>query len=192
MVDPEILANLPPQTLPTPKHYGIGRWLLLLALSLGALAFAWFIWPTQYRYGRMDFPNGISYPVRIDRFSEKPELLTPDRGWIDLAARTRSNPPVPEDQTLPPEELSKLLGRAEANSLGLTVHMYNGSDWSVNEITVDFVISEGQPGEVRRRYRMKNVAAPLQTTAFYTDLDTWPTVGQKWGWNLVEAKGTKQ
>ena len=60
-----LAMNLDEAPSSAPKHKGIGRWLFLLVLSLAALAFAWFIWPTRYRYDRMDFPNGISWPVLL-------------------------------------------------------------------------------------------------------------------------------
>ncbi len=192
MSDQENLTNSSTKRLPDPKRNGTGGWVLLLFLSLAALAFAWFVWPTRYRYDRLDLSNGASYPLRMDRFSGKTEGFFPPRGWVELGAQTHPNPAKQEDQPLPLEELQKLSGRAEANFLGLKIYLYNGSDWTVNEITVDFVIPNKQQGEIRRRYRIKNAAEPLQTTTFQTELNSWPTEGQKWGWNLVEAKGTKQ
>jgi hypothetical protein len=177
-------ANLSPKSAETPSQprFRFAQYLVIwLSIILPVLAFAWFVWPTRYRYDRMDFSNGVSYPVRINRFSEKSEVLTPDRGWVDLAARARSITAKPEDQTLPLEELQKLSGKAEANLLGLTIHLYNGSEWNVNEITVEFWMSSKRQGETRRRYRIKKVypAEPFQTTMFQTDLDSWPTESQK-------------
>ncbi|MGO8788431.1 MAG: hypothetical protein ACLQVL_13765 [Terriglobia bacterium] len=193
MTDPENLTNSNTKSLSDPKRNGIVGWLFFLVLSLAAFAFAWFDWPTRYRYDRVNLEEGVSFPVRIDRFSGKTEILYP-RGWVDTAAEARSNSAKLEEQVLPPEELQKLSGTAEIVYLLLEINLYNASNWKVNEITVEFWISSKQQGEIRRRYRIRRVSSadPLTTTRFQTDLDSRPEAGQKWGWNIVEAKGTKQ
>lgn len=39
------------------------------------LAFAYFIWPTRYRYTRYRFPTGTEVPMRIDRFTGRGECM---------------------------------------------------------------------------------------------------------------------
>ena len=164
---------------------------MVIAGILAAIAV--YVWPTRYRYDRVNEEEGVSYPLRIDRFSGKTEIFIPERGWVDLAA-SQSNSAKQEDQALPLEEFQKLSGTANVYVSKLTIRLYNGSNWKVNEITVEFWTSNKQQGEIRRRYRIKNKysAEPFRTTIFEAYLDSWPEAAQKWGWSLVEAKGSKQ
>lgn len=56
-----------------------GTLAVLLLLGL----FAFYVWPTMYRYDHMGRGSGYTYPVRIHRVSGKAEMLTP-YGWHEV------------------------------------------------------------------------------------------------------------
>ena len=53
---------------------------IAILACLVLLLFGWFVWPTQYRYDQTTL-NGNTFPVRIDRITEKVEILVPISGW---------------------------------------------------------------------------------------------------------------
>lgn len=65
------------------------RTVALLVGALGAVLFAAFVWPTQYKYMVVRYAEGPvgtrTVTARISRFSGKIEYLT-DVGWLDASA----------------------------------------------------------------------------------------------------------
>ena len=57
-----------------------GHWLLTSLAFAVALAFATFVWPTSFRYDHIQMGGGSSYPVRINRFTQKVDILMAG-GW---------------------------------------------------------------------------------------------------------------
>lgn len=53
------------------------RRVLLLGLALG---FAYFVWPTPWRYDRIRSAQGYEAPIRVNRFTGTTQLLSP-AGW---------------------------------------------------------------------------------------------------------------
>jgi len=91
---------------------------VVAALALaGALSFGVFVWPTRYRY---DYQS--HFPARTDRITGRREVLT---------------------RSLPDNELSQLRATASvvadtsvAGGGFLTVSVYNGSNWDIDEVTI--------------------------------------------------------
>jgi hypothetical protein len=56
-----------------------------LSIAVIALALLWgfFIWPTPYRYGQIDWSGLGGSPVRINRFTGHAQILVPN-GWKNL------------------------------------------------------------------------------------------------------------
>ena len=53
-----------------------------LAVAVGLL-FAVFVWPTPYGYDHLGGLNGVSVPVRINRFTGRAEMMRGD-GWVRM------------------------------------------------------------------------------------------------------------
>ena len=79
----------------------VRRGVLPTALLVAVTLFGTFVWPTRYRYDKMNVQANAVVPVRIDRITGKTEILYPS-GW-QLAAAA-SDP----DTELPPAELEKM------------------------------------------------------------------------------------
>jgi hypothetical protein len=128
------------------------------------------------------------------------------------AASLVSDQLVPRD--LPDSELSKLEGPAVINGDRLEVSIFNGTDWSLTEITVGLTIlrhtdangayygsaklvpapagtaAPGEkPSDITVLYHLKGTAAPFTMTVFRESLSTALSVSQDWHWAIVQAKG---
>jgi hypothetical protein len=160
------------------------RTLIWAAVIGGLSVFGLLVWPTAYRYDHMNLPGGQSYPVRINRLTSSTAVLYPD-GWKSTSV-----------QDLSAEEIKKLDGRAELSygSNILLINLYNGSDLSVKEITVEIVVRNQYGAEtLRRPYRIMNHKGPSPQHAgdFSADLGFQIGSSQSWDWKIVAAKGTK-
>lgn len=89
-------------------------WVVLSGLLMATTLFGMFVWPTRYRYDKMNVQANAVVPVRIDRITGKTEILYPS-GW-QLAAAA-SDP----DTELPPAELEKIsVGQGEFGGMGIS------------------------------------------------------------------------
>lgn len=145
-------------------------------------------WPTLYRYDHITSGSGASYPVKINRFTGQTYVLY-QNGWELASKPSKAEPPETE---LPPEELAKLTSEAslKGGSL-LTVKIYNGSRYKVNEITV-LVSYRYKFIEVwRRPYRIQKEYGtwPEKTSSFDTDLGADIGKDDTWDWKITSAKG---
>jgi hypothetical protein len=120
----------------------------------------------------------------------------------------------PRAESLPDSELSKLDGPATIVGDELQVSIYNGSAWSLREITVGLtLVRRGNPAAVpdpslkllpatmnstvveEKRsdmtvlYHLQGSAAPFATTILKESLSTLPAPDQEWHWAIVRAKG---
>ena len=78
----------------------VRRGVLPTALLVAVTLFGTFVWPTRYRYDKMNVQANAVVPVRIDRITGKTEILFPD-GWHVAAGSTK-------DTELPRSELVKI------------------------------------------------------------------------------------
>src|SRR5437588_4974215 len=80
------------------------RVITILTISAIFLALGMFVWPTRYKYDHINLQGNV-LPVRIDRFTDKTELLDAS-GWHEAvgSVNTLSN----QIQALPPDALNKL------------------------------------------------------------------------------------
>ena len=70
-------------------------WLILLVLGILA-AIAW-VWPTLYRYDKIDYDSD-TYIVRINRLTGHADILVPEQGWTPAEEPwDNSSPTVPGD-----------------------------------------------------------------------------------------------
>jgi hypothetical protein len=74
--------------------------LAVLLATLG-FAFALAVWPTSWRYDKITY-DGDTYPVRINRFTGRAEILLPGDGW------------TPAEDAAPPDEGDQAPGHTES------------------------------------------------------------------------------
>jgi hypothetical protein len=158
-----------------------------LLLFVAVFALAWLIWPTPYRYDHMR-EDDEDHPVRTNRVTGRVEILA-DNGWEPLGD---SGQTIPPSFDLPTVDLSDLTGSSALQSGILRCNIYNGSHWSLNEITVLVEIKDKEGAAVfSRRYRMFGTSRPLSNTEFSSDTGiTWEP-GWTWTWSIVSASGQK-
>ncbi|MCL5773134.1 MAG: hypothetical protein M1536_01980 [Firmicutes bacterium] len=167
------------------------------------LLFIIFVWPTRYRYDRLQ-----SWPVRIDRITGKTEILYED-GWKNAGSAGEGDKitpemlegfgeqqaaPTPQDEELPRSEIFKLAGQSQIIDNSLRCNIYNGSDWMVNEVTVEIIVKNSDGSNVlSRKYRLNryNYCEPLKSVEFYANVGFTLERGQTWSWQIVGAKGRK-
>jgi len=115
-------------------------------------------------------------------------------------------------EELPQSELGKLEGPANISGDTLMISVYNGSGWSLKEITVGLTLvrrsvenagygtakllpasesqaSPGKPSDLTLLLHLKGAAAPLTTTVFTEKLGAAMAPDQEWHWAIVQAKG---
>lgn len=163
-------------------------------MALGA-----FVWPTRYRYDHIKL-NASDLPVRIDRLTGKTEILFP-QGW-------RASGPAGEttdrDQELPAKDVAKLIGQARfATRLAysssydsLEVEVYNGSDWTISEITVLVTVLNANKSQIlSRSYRLSSEyggnSTPQSSTKFKASLGFELAPDQTWSVSITNAKGKR-
>lgn len=157
---------------------------LLGASILGAiaLAVAFFVWPTPYTKWRGGPANTRLY--RRSRVSGEVERLDEGSGWVDVTTSS----------VVPAYVLAKLDGTATWSSTGFSLRLYNGSPWSVTEVTVGASTSAGTGGTestVLRVFRLGrgHEVAALKTETLFEQLDVGPQSGQAWGYTIRGARG---
>ena len=143
------------------------------------------------------------------------EVSSPD-GTCSLSFNAEGASPLSDavaPQDLPGGEVAKLDGPAVINGDTLEISVYNGSEWSLNEITVGLTIVHSAadlggsfsaqlipasvviaaPGERRSDltmlYHLQGSAAPFTTTVFRQTLSVPPGPEQDWHWAIVQARG---
>jgi len=62
------------------------RWYSKVLLGLVLAAFAYWVWPTPWRYDHLGYEGGHRVPVRTHRVTGHEQVLW-HRGWSDLPAK---------------------------------------------------------------------------------------------------------
>jgi hypothetical protein len=106
--------------------------------------------------------------------------------------------PKDKYQILPPEELKKLDGKGSITDYGwFETDIYNGSTWTVNELTIMITVTNKHSNavELSRKYKpsLKQYynGWPLTSSKYHEGLGFELNENQKWNWNIVEARGAK-
>lgn len=157
----------------------------------GALAFAFFVWPTVYRYDTMSFSPSTRLPVRMNRLTGETEILY-KTGWKEVT----DGSPVPKGVALPADELRKLTGTAGIRGEYFDGDIYNGSSYSVYEITLALTVTDSTGTIVLSRlyqlpytYEGDKPLKPLHSGSFFHSVGFTLATGQKLSWHIAEAKG---
>ncbi len=175
---------------------------LRLQVAAGALAllFALFVWPTPYRYGTVG--SGTSRaPMRTNRITGTVSVNS-GSGWYpwirkQSGATTTQTQRDSASRVLPASELAKVTGTLTVTESGRAqAEIYNGSNYSIEEITVGIVVKESSGTLVLdRRYVMApsmyifGGLKPLSAATFSANVGFRVAPGQQHSWYIVSAKG---
>ena len=178
-----------------PEHPTLGRdepfsTSVIALVVVVAIACSVALWMGRYRFEQINLENGESYPVRINRVTGNSEVLY--RGVWKPASELPKLPPLVQD--LKPEELAKLRGQADLFTEGpvFKLTLYNGSGFTLKEITVEISVRDSHGEEVlRRTYRFQQRHSVQQTAEYSEILDFSVGPGQTWAWRIASAKGIK-
>lgn len=119
-------------------------------------------------------------------------------------------------EELPQEQLALLDGPAKIDGDTLEVSVYNGSEWSLKEITLGLTIVRrsvtdtayygtakllpaaadnpaptGKASDLTLLLRWKGSVVPFGTTVLHEKLPATLAAGQEWHWAIVQAKGVR-
>ncbi len=160
--------------------------------------------------------NASGLLVSFDGVGKNFQVSSPDitcsLSFNAQAAPLLSDSVVPQE--LPEGELLKLDGPASISGDSLQVAVYNGTAWSLREITVGLTIvrrpsantarygpaklipasaneavTAEKRSDVTMLYRLKGTAAPATATVFREPLGVALSPEQEWHWAIVQAKG---
>lgn len=116
-------------------------------------------------------------------------------------------------RSLPDDEIAKLNGPARIDGDTFEISMYNGSDWTLREVTVALTIvhpsastasygsgklipasvttsdTEQKLSDTTLLFHMKGSAASTSTTVFQQALQSQLAPGDDWHWAIIDAKG---
>lgn len=181
-----------------------------LAITIIVVLFGVFIYPTMYKYDKMD----QKWPVRINRITGKTEVLN-QAGWQALSSNTETTDSIdkgntPEntlqDKKLPATDLSQITGNLSpeydnlTNKYSLAGQIYNGTDVDISDIVIEVVVMKSD-GSVDFTKKFRSTGAhplsfgfpSLQTTEYVKiDLDFKIDSSTKWSWSVVEATKASQ
>jgi hypothetical protein len=162
---------------------------VILAFFLVASAVV-LLWIERYKFDHVSLESGESYPVRVNRITGNTQVLY--RGVWRPSSDLPKLPPLIQDLTA--QDLQKLNGQAKlAEWSMLDLSLYNGSDFTLKEITVEVVVTESTGKEVlRRQYRIEQEHPPKRAKAYFEDLEFYLGPGQNWGWKVVAARGIRR
>jgi hypothetical protein len=116
-------------------------------------------------------------------------------------------------RSLPDTEIAKLNGPARIDGDTFEISMYNGSDWTLREVTIALTIVHPSPStatygsgklipasvtssdteqklsDTTLLFHMKGSAASSSTTVFQQSLQSQLAPGDDWHWAIIDAKG---
>lgn len=170
-------------------------WIVLICSI--AVGFVLYVWPTRYRFDHTNIA-GRRLPVRIDRITGNPEILTVN-GWTPLKkpkdTLTPKKASEPKEETFYPDYPEDVAGRAGLkatydNRVIWEASLYNGSEWRLTELLVELSYKG-----LKREYRMPCSIEPKSSGTCSTEVDTdvvlkWDDNNQKHpDWSIISAKG---
>lgn len=152
-----------------------------------------FVWPTRYRYDHINL-HGKVRPVRVDRLTGTPEMLS-ETGWHKMSASAA---------ILPADALAKIDVQIKTapsflDTQSISCEMYNGSDWTVQNVDVEITVQDvGGRETLSRRFRLAPETEdpePIEVLPFThrrleTDFGFTLKKGESIAYRVVSAMGT--
>lgn len=160
---------------------------VLVAVLLVVCA-VFLLWIERFKFDHVTLDNGESYPVRVNRLTGNSQVLY--RGVWRASSDLPKLPSLIQD--FGPQDLEKLKGdgRIDPDAAYFDLPLYNGSDVTLKEITVEIIIRDSTGKDVlRRAYRIEQQHPPKQTRDYFQELGFHLGPSQSWAWKIVAAKG---
>jgi len=159
--------------------------LIALAIVLAAALGAYALYLNNTRFYIITTSKGVAYEV--DRRNGRTWILSGDSKTEQIDESTIDR----NLKSLPLSDLVKLTGRTSLLSDGLTGSIYNGTSWTVKEITFNVTVKE-HDGTVRwsREYIDNVNIAPKTSERVFFDVTGAHEFGE-WTWNITQARGTQ-
>lgn len=167
-----------------------------LILSILAIFFFWFVWPTPYHFTEMKVGNNV-LPVRINRITGETEMLYPT-GWGRLDDESGESTKKPQSTMLPDSLLRKLEARGEFSNQFFEITLYNPTSWTIEELKVKLVVRNADGSvQITRDYIVPRKypvigGRPLSSSKFSTQVGFQPLPFEKWSCTILEAKGLQE
>jgi len=153
--------------------------IICIALFLAGIIF----WPTLYRYDKITI-SGNSFPVRINRLTGYTEYFTLNK-WVPAEGQQKKIKGI----KVPIEILSEITGNASISYGAFSGKIYNGSNWTITNITFRVQVKE-KDGNIRwnRKFNESIQITPLSTSSFSISV-TGDQGIDTFDWDVVEALG---
>ncbi len=118
-------------------------------------------WPTLYRYDRITIRNN-SLPLRINRLTGYTEHFVLGE-WVPEKSQEKKN----KNSGIPSEEIVKITGNASLSDGYFSGKLYNGSSWTISDITFR-IIAKKKDGTIKwnRDFNKSIRIDPLTTSLF--------------------------
>ena len=174
-------------------------WVLLIVIIPIVVIFAVMVWPTKYEY----LPSGEPYlALRINRLTGEAEGLHRSIGWKKLQKTEPGKAEPGKTETkitiLPPEEAKKIDAASTIEqplshspiSKDFIVKVYNGSSYTLREITITITAKE-KNGDIRwsRQFRRGDInIAPEESGGRRIEIPSFD--GAELSYTIDEFRGT--
>ncbi|MCI0330530.1 MAG: hypothetical protein L0196_06205 [candidate division Zixibacteria bacterium] len=143
----------------------------VIIICITVLIFAWFIWPTPYSYDKIT-RGKRSEIVRVNRFTGKQSYP----GWSETPKRSTKSEVI-----LPSNEVAKVEIAAGRFSDYCFVDVYNGSEWTIVELTLE---------NKDRKFKVRHSGIqPLSSVEISFYVGKFYDFGDPW--KVFETKGFK-
>ena len=139
-------------------------------------------WSFRYRYDHISF-KGQRFPIRTHRLTDRTEMLD-RKEWKVLGP----------GKFLSRSDLGGLHGTGKCIGNNMYCDIYNGSEWTLTEITIllkGTVIRPVGREQISRRYHLQGKANPFTSGEFTCDLGLHIAQKLDWSWRIISARGHK-
>lgn len=157
-----------------------------LALVLAAvLAFAFFIWPGQWKYDRLG-----EVPMRTHRVSGESELFAFGE-WVSLGRSAKPGAATTDTtRMLGPFERMLVDGRGSVDPTGyFSGSIYNGTECTIKRIVYQ-IITKGGRDTTRRAFAETAYIPPRQTKDVIFRVDAYDGERRFVGWGIDSVEAT--
>jgi hypothetical protein len=178
--------------------HGLQNRFIVTTLCIAVVVFLVVVWPTPYRYDRIQWKDGRAFPLRVNRFTGTAEWLLPGVGWALMTPSANRNELKPTDQRRSLSGMDRAgidLSQLRWESSFIKGPIYNPTNYRLEEIVLLFKIfnKKDQKQLLEREYRETIVPISSQSVGeiiFDAGIQWQPDQG--WNITVIEAKGTPE
>jgi hypothetical protein len=165
-------------------------WIALIALAIGGV-----LWFNRFSMSKMQMGDGISVPIRMNRFTGDSEMLLLGK-WVPV--NSSSSTAQSGNSALDSIDVSKIQGRGgftqdpyNGHSYSFTANLYNGTNHSLSEVVVQLIVSNTSTQDgFNREYSLRavngNPVLSLSSGDFAASVGICPQAGT-WTWQVLRA-----